>query len=199
MLCVNGAGRTTLDLALSRTSYRIFYGTNMGNPQLAERYGSRALANPLGISALLETADGFILLGRRNSRVAYYPDRLHPFAGSVEPGDAGSSGKADEPDRPPDLYAAMYRELAEELSLHRDEVTSARCVALVEDDALRQPELIFLVKAGISRDEAEHRLDAAEHRAGHAIRADRQSVAAAMSDPTLTPVAIASLERWLLR
>src|SRR5687768_10719470 len=45
-----------LHLELSPTSYKVFLGTNMAHPELADRHGPGILANPLGVSAPLETA-----------------------------------------------------------------------------------------------------------------------------------------------
>src|SRR5688572_15516619 len=42
-----------LHLALSRTSYKFHYGTNIREPSLADRYGETALARPLGVSCAL--------------------------------------------------------------------------------------------------------------------------------------------------
>src|SRR5580700_2692465 len=78
------AGKT-LELDLSQTSYRNFWGTNLNNPCLGERYGVSTMANPVGMSCALESADGFLILGRRSDSVAYYPSRVHPFAGTLEP------------------------------------------------------------------------------------------------------------------
>ncbi|HEX8911288.1 MAG TPA: hypothetical protein VF796_02935, partial [Humisphaera sp.] len=75
------AGRVVF--RLSRTSYRVFWGTNIMHPELADRFGAGVMANPVGVSPALETADGFLMLGRRNAAVAYYPARVHPFAGSL--------------------------------------------------------------------------------------------------------------------
>src|SRR6476619_7334639 len=100
----------------------------MTNPQLADRFGADVLANPVGLSTALETSDGFLLMGRRNERVAYYPGRLHPFAG-------------------------FRRELGEELSLDEPDVPLIRCTGIVEDVALRQPELIFRVECALTRKE----------------------------------------------
>src|SRR5215217_5568764 len=44
-----------MDLVFSRTSYKVFWGTNLCNPELGDRYGRRALANPVGVSPALET------------------------------------------------------------------------------------------------------------------------------------------------
>src|SRR5688500_1400802 len=110
----------TRTLALSTTSYKPFVGTNLENPHLADAHGRDVMANPVGVSALLETADGFLMLGRRTGSVAYYPSRVHPFAGALEPRDGA------------DPFLAVYRELAEELSLAREDVADVRCRGLVE-------------------------------------------------------------------
>lgn len=178
-----------LQLAMSKTSYKAFWGTNLQNPHLADRFGARALANPVGVSPALETADGFLLMGRRNASVAYYPNRTHPFAGCLEPGDVTSAGG-------PDLFAGVLRELAEELSLDADEVPLVRCTGIVEDTALRQPELIFRVRSTLTHDEIEARLAPEEHRASLAIPAREETVSTAVCDPALTPVGVASLLLW---
>src|SRR5688572_17160765 len=122
-----------LHLVLSNTSYKPFLGTNMTHPDLADRFGADVLANPLGVSPALETADAYLLLGRRNASVAYYPERVHPFAGAIEPRDGG------------DGFAAVRRELREELSLDDREVSEIRCTALVREPALRQTEMVFQI------------------------------------------------------
>ena len=51
---------------------------------------------PSESGASLLTRDGWLLYGRRNATVAYYPNRVHPFAGTLEPGDlADVFGAAD--------------------------------------------------------------------------------------------------------
>ena len=173
-----------LRLVLSRTSYKYFFGTNLTRPDLADRYGPGVLANPVGLSAALETVNGFLLLGRRTDTVAYYPGRIHPFAGALEPGDG------------PDVFAAVLRELREELSLEPHDVDHLRCAGLVEDDSLRQPELIFLARCRLSRRRVEEKLDPVEHNGVYPVPATPGGVAGATSDPALTPVAVASLLLW---
>jgi 8-oxo-dGTP pyrophosphatase MutT (NUDIX family) len=173
-----------LNLLLSDTSYKVFYGTNMRHPEVADEYGPEVLANPVGVSPALQTADGFLLLGRRNASVAYYPDRIHPFAGALEPGDGY------------DLFAAVRRELREELSLDDADVPEVRCTGLVFEHALRQTEFIFRANCALPRADLERRLDPQEHRGLHAIPATAAEVAAAARDPRLTPVAVASLLLW---
>jgi 8-oxo-dGTP pyrophosphatase MutT (NUDIX family) len=174
----------TLTLALSPTSYKLFLGTNLHNPQLARKFGRCVMANPLGVSALLETADGFLMLGQRNSSVAYYPDRVHPFAGTLEPRDGA------------DAFAAVYRELKEELALTRDHISDVRCTGLIEDAAILQPELIFTARCDLTRVEVDQHLDPTEHRATWAVPVQPDAIESAVRDPALTPVAVGSLLLW---
>lgn len=173
-----------LRLHLAATSYKVFLGTNLTRPELADRYGPAILANPVGVSPALETADGFLLLGRRSGAVAYYPDRVHPFAGALEPSDAG------------DVFAAVTRELREELALSEADVTDLRCAGLVEDRALRQPELIFLARCRLTKSRVEANLDPVEHRGTWSVPTARDAVQASLIDPELTPVAVATLLLW---
>lgn len=173
-----------LRLALSHSTYKPFLGTNMTHPELAEQFGPDVMANPVGVSPALETSDGFLLLGRRNASVAYYPERIHPFAGALEPRDGG------------DVFAAVRRELREELSLAGDDLTEVRCTGLVLEPALRQTEMIFRARAALSRDAIVQRLGREEHRGVYAVGATEAGVKAALTEPLLTPVAAAALLLW---
>lgn len=177
-----GTGR--LRLVLSNTSYKPFLGTNMTHPELADRFGPDVMANPVGVSPALETADGYLLLGRRNASVAYYPGRVHPFAGAVEPRDGG------------DGFAAVRRELREELSLQPDEITEVRCAALVREPALRQTEMIFRARVPVSRQRIIERLGREEHLGVYSVPATQSGIDEATADPRLTPVAGAALLLW---
>lgn len=168
-----------LTIALSRTSYRVFLGTNMARPTLpAEQRG-----NPVGVSSGLVTADGFFMLGRRSGNVAYYPHKLHPFAGSLEPGD------------PLDLFAQARRELHEELSIDPSDLSELTLLGIVEDLRLRHPETILRARTRLPRAEVERRMDRHEHAACWACRDTPAELAAAMERERdeLTPVGLASL------
>ncbi|MCS7033592.1 MAG: NUDIX hydrolase [Phycisphaerae bacterium] len=171
-----GASSSQLRLFLSLTSYRIFLGTNMTHPELPDE----SRANPLGVSTLLITADGFVMLGRRSGNVAYYPHRLHPFAGSLEPPaevrggstDATAAPAAEENPQPtpetcgmpvPDLFENARRELREELGLAANQITQMACLGLVEDLRLRHPEAILLARTVLSRRQIESSLRGHEH------------------------------------
>jgi hypothetical protein len=173
------AGR--LCLVLGHTSFKRFVGTHLIPGDLAERFGPRVRANPLGLSAVLQSADDFLLMGRRNAQVACYPHRVHPFAGSAT--DA-------------DVFGQMRRELFEEVNLGQGDIAQMRCIGLAEDQTIHQPELIFFVRSTLRRMQITDRLDAAEHDAVWFTRADPASVRQAMQEKILTPVAAASLLLW---
>lgn len=178
------ASPDALRLVLSRTTFKAFVGTNLSNASLADAHGANALANPLGLSVLLETTDGFLMLGRRNARVAHYPNRIHPFAGTLEPGDEGN------------LYSGARRELVEEISLAPGDTEILRCRGIVEDRSIRQPEAVFWCLARRARRDIEKSVDAREHRSSYAIPVTRCEVERAIQSPELTPVAVGSLLIW---
>jgi 8-oxo-dGTP pyrophosphatase MutT (NUDIX family) len=173
-----------LTLKISKSSYKTFVGTNMAHPEFADTFGPEVMANPVGVSPALLTGDNQLLLGRRSSTVAYYPNRVHPFAGCMEPKD-------------PDPFASVVRELKEELSLQQNELNDIRCIGIAEDQSLRQPELIFSVDTTRSRAEIEANLDPVEHHAIWAIPATDDEIKTAVKmDQQLTPVAIGALLLW---
>ena len=174
------ASPDALRLWVSPTSYKPFLGTNLTGVDVP----ASTLANPLGLSAALVTNDGWLMLGRRNASVAYYPNRIHPFAGSLEPGELAN------------VFKGVLRELEEEIGLGERDVAEMRCLGLIEDAKLRQPEIIFAVRAKRTRAEIESNLDAAEHHAAVAVQAQPRDVEAMMRDALMTPVAVGTLALW---
>ena len=174
-----------LTLRVSRTSYKAFLITNLFGPR---DLPSERRANPIGVSATLACGDGVLLFGRRGDGVAYYPRRLHPFAGSLEwPSDGGDV----------DVFAECRRELREELSLQAEEVPELAVVGIVEDVDLRHPEIVLHAATPLPWREVAGRLDPAEHNGVEPVPATVEAVAAAASDERFTPVARASMQLWL--
>ena len=119
-----------------------------------------------------------------SAKVAYYPSRVHPFAGCMEPNDV-------------DPFATIVRELKEELSLDETDIPEIRCTGIAEDKQLRQPELIFAARTTRSRAQIEAHLDPVEHQSIWAIPATADAImTAAPQDKHLTPVAVAALLLW---
>ena len=170
-----------LHIALSPTRYRILVGTNFSNPHFADTFGDAVMANPLGVSTGLITSDAFWIMGRRNRSVAYYPHRVHPFAGSLEV-------RAHV-----DLFDDIRRELREELSLSTAELSRLTFVGLAVDRNLRHPESIFLTQTHLTRQQITAQLDQDEHDGVWFTPATAEATSAAMNDADLTPIARAAL------
>jgi hypothetical protein len=167
-----------LRVRLSRTSYRVLVGTNFAHPELADTRGEDVMANALGVSCGLLSGDGHLVMGRRNGSVAYYPHRVHPFAGSVEIAPVI------------DLAANARRELGEEAKLDATDLTDIALLCLAEDRLLRHPEAIFLARTPLSRAEIERRVDPAEHHDAWSCRATSEGLSTAvLADADLTPIA----------
>jgi 8-oxo-dGTP pyrophosphatase MutT (NUDIX family) len=188
------ASADLLHLKLSPTSYRIFFGTHLSGRGAG--IDPRCRANSIGVSTGLLTSDGLLMFGHRSSAVAYYPNRVHPFAGTLEPRDGEN------------VFAAVRRELREELSLEPSSIESIVCLGLVEDSLLCQPELIFVARADLPAERIARQVDPAEHGKSWSIPANISEIDRALTVATsqMTPVAIATLlligrflgreERW---
>ena len=192
------AGRA-LRLTLAEVTYKEFVGTNLLNPQLRYLHGPEVLADPLGVSAAVVTADGFVLMGRRSARVFSHAGRLHPIGGIVQPGDHVGAV--------PDVFREVLRELHEELALPAEQVETPVCLGVVRAKAILQPELIFdvSVRADVEtiRRAAAEAPDAAEHVEFVPIRDHPGAMVTYLEThyEALTPVALATLllhgqRRW---
>ena len=171
----------TLNLDVSRTGYRQVVITNLHGPR---DLPPQSRANPVGVSAALETADGTLLFGRRGDNVAYYPGRAHPFAGSLEWPAAG---------RDIDVFAEMRRELLEELSLDSAEIVEKAVAAVAEDVDLQHPELLLRVRTTATAADLRTRIDVAEHDAAVAVDLTVPALSDALKNPSFTPIARAAL------
>ncbi len=145
-----------LRLQLGPVDFKTFLGTNLTHAHLRYEHGPDILGDALGVSAALQTADNFLLLGRRSEHVYYHPGRIHPIGGVVEPPEAAN--------RTPCPFDSMTEELEQELALAAGAVDEMLCLGLVRDKHIVQPELIFDVKV---------HADVAELRAGAVGAKDR--------------------------
>ena len=150
---VTGKG-TTLALSLSKTSYKNFVGTNMALFRDDVRIAPEHLANPLGLSALVICSDAKILLGLRGKGTFLYSGYWHTFGGTADLGDVGEDGSVS-------VFDVMARELEEELGITDEETSQLRCIGLVRDRFILQPELIFEARVALSSIEVAQRLHGA--------------------------------------
>ncbi len=137
-------GQAELRLTVGPSDYRDFVGTNLYNAHLLATLGRVCFSNPVGTTATIITRDGWLLYGRRNDRVAYHAGYLHTFGGGLEPADRDEDGSLD-------MFAALARELREELKVTDREIGSAVCVGVVRDTQIHQPEVLFDVYVSATR------------------------------------------------
>ncbi len=143
---LNGFGPTaqSLHLSLAPTCFRDFVGTNLAVATATEPVDPELLANPIGVSAIVRTSDGYLALGRRSQRVVHHGGRLHLFGGMLEPADKTVEGICDP-------FASVQRELHEELGVDREAIGDVVLVGLARDTSIVQPEFIFEAELSLSR------------------------------------------------
>lgn len=171
-----------LHLALGETGYKDFLGSNAAHPEWFDRHGAHALATPLGTSAALLTSDRRLVFGVRSPAVALYPGHAHPFGGTMDPVPR------------PDVFHEVLRELEEEVALAPADLAATEAVALIEDCALHQVELVFLVRCRLDQAALAARLDRAEHTALWSVEAEAGGLDRTLDDPqAMTAVTRATL------
>ncbi len=150
----------TLRLRLGLTCYRDFVGTNLYGRDRLARAGWERFANPVGTTATLVTADGLVCYGRRSARVAFHGGHVHTFGGALEGQDLAPDGTIDP-------WAALRRELAEELGLGPGDLLAPVCTGLIRDHQIFQPELLFEAGLTLTAAELARRWAEAESRDEH--------------------------------
>ncbi|MCO6437647.1 MAG: NUDIX hydrolase [Phycisphaerae bacterium] len=210
------------EIALGPTSYRDFLGTNLRRADEIAGQSPPYLSNPLGVSILPITSDGYVALGMRSDRVVQHAGMAHPFGGMVEPweGEPQVSTCADlhdtlpaatapgvpsqaesSPHACPDIFAAAVRELVEETGLREDEISPPVLIGLVRDLSILQPEAVFETHTRLCRTEFEARFsrhDDKEHASAiffrrSALPASASAVPHLLADLPLTPIAQAAI------
>jgi hypothetical protein len=175
------------------TDYATFYCTHYTRHDRMAEIGREHYANPLGVSANVITPDGFLVYGRRGPRVACHPHQVHTIGGTVTPRDIEPSAEPATSQRPPypHVFAAIWREVLEELRLEPAELGPIVCLGIVEDLALEHPELVFDVPVTVGRAELLSRLPAndLEH-AALVTCPDTPDGARRLLDSELTAVAV---------
>lgn len=153
------AGR--LVILAGPTTYREFVGTNLFQGHRRGQWGWERFANPIGTSAVVVTSDGWLLLGRRGPRVVFHAGFLHTFGGTLEEADL-AGGAAIDP------FAAVARELQEELGITQGELKRLVCTGFLHDSQIWQPELLFDAVLTVPRQALEARFAGRGERAEHA-------------------------------
>lgn len=146
-----------LFLTLAPTDYRAFLYSNFHRRVVAERFGRNFVNQGLGISALVRTRDGQIVLMKRSAEVGEYPNRLDVFGGHIDPGVHVREGR-------PDPCLAIREELREELNVHPAEMSRPVVRGLIRNTETTKPELIFSVSVSLNQEELSARARTAQDR-----------------------------------
>ena len=146
----------TLHLVLGDTSYKEYVATR--SPEFSLGRSREELSNALAVCSVLETSDGSILLDRRQG-VDIYAGRYHVIGGFFERDrDSTASAGDGTPDRQPDPFGAMRREIREETGITPADIREQYCLGLVYDVATPHAELCFLTRLQIALDEVRTRV-----------------------------------------
>ncbi len=163
-------------LTCSTSSYKWFFGTNGRNAAFARPWGPTALANAIGTSAALLSADGWLVFGRRAAGLALYAGFAHPLGGMLEVHELT------------DPTAGILRELEEEVGCTGADVMEVVLLGLGEDLALDQPELVWRVRTRLTRAALESRLNHEEHAGTWCVEATPEAVLAALAASDVTAI-----------
>jgi len=136
----------SLHLHLSRTCYRDLLFCNERVAEILKDFGEEALIRALGISVIIETADGFLPLMQRSQTLGEGAGLIDVFGGHVHPDDHARNGA-------PDVFLAIADELHTELNLTPEDFDEIYCAGLLENWQTRKPELIFETKIKLRFDE----------------------------------------------
>jgi hypothetical protein len=128
----------TLQLSLARTCYRDLLFSNANTDELLLALGESGPVRALGISAVIETADGLLPLIRRSEHVGEGPGGLDVIGGHVHPDEHARDGV-------PDVFFAIADEIHAELGIPFSLLDSFTCCGLLENWLQRKPELAFFV------------------------------------------------------
>lgn len=141
---------TELVLATSVTDYADFLLTNMDHPEWREEHGDALMADPIGVSAVLRTADGAVIYGRRSGRTHDSPGAYHVLP-------------SGHPHPPETVAEAIGNELVGEVGIELADVVEASVTGVVRSAGTGKPEITMVLSTGLTSDDLwARRADAVE-------------------------------------
>jgi len=143
-------GNDTFLLKMQATDYKSFYGTNVCNPGILPK---SELSNVLSACAVVETVEGTVFVGKRNTRLAETGGVWHVPGGTF--------------DVVINPIALMKRELAEELNISDTDIQYAVCLGFGENLLMKKPEFLCYYHLNLTEcqltDKIKDAPDQAEH------------------------------------
>ncbi len=147
-------------LKLRPSDYRSFMYSNFHREKILKYYGKAFVNQGLGISAVVRTGDGRIVLMRRSEQVGEYPGKLDVFGGHIEPGRHTVKGV-------PAPCLGIREELREELNLFTKDIRRLQIIGMIRNAETSKPELVFSAESALSvetiREKAKGAPDAGEY------------------------------------
>lgn len=134
--------RSEVIVYLGGTDYRETYGTNVSNPDLAQRFGVDSLGNGLAVCGLILGSDDTFLMLRRSQKVHDKPGWWHTVGGHFERSKMSCQ-------HVPDIEKALEHEVKEELPGLETTIESFMPVCLVQSVDSYKPEICYILKTGI--------------------------------------------------
>jgi len=186
------AGADAIQLDLSRTCYRDLLFCNAHVQDILNDFGETALVRALGISIIIETADGLLPLMQRSDTLGEGAGLIDVFGGHVHPDEHARNGA-------PDVFHAIADEVYTELNLKPEDCGEIFCVGLLENRLTRKPELIFETKISMTgdalREKSRHARERDEYTEILLVPADARAVQNMLRQQgsQLTPVGYGSL------
>jgi len=163
----------SLHLSFSRTCYRDLLFSNAHTEELVAKLGEAGPVRALGISAVIETADGFLPIIRRSAHVGEGPGALDIIGGHIHPDEHFYAGV-------PEVFVAIKDEIHAELGVPLDRLADCVCIGLTENFRHRKPELAFSVRLPVTMEQvrqlAQHAPEADEYSELLAIRTDESTL-----------------------
>jgi NTE family protein len=131
------------EILVNRTTYKEFLGTNVENPWIYNRYGSRFLSNPLVVSALIATEDGNLVFGLRGMELATDTGKTDAFGSFIKFSDFSAA-------KPFKISDAITENLRKMTGLSPAAIASVSCLGLVRNRTTLKPELLFSVRLSLN-------------------------------------------------
>lgn len=138
---------------LGQTNYKEYVATR--NLASLRQYGYEALSNPIGVSTILITSDGKLIIVKRSSGDG--TGSIDAIGGAVDTKEDLINGEVD-------FFHAAKRELAEELNFETVEnlepyLSHTVCLGLVYEYAgLCHPQLVFAAETNLPSEEIKQRI-----------------------------------------
>jgi ADP-ribose pyrophosphatase YjhB (NUDIX family) len=143
--------QTGLVIRTSETDYAEHLLTNVEHPEWRLERGPGVMAEAIGVSAVVQTSDGHVVLGRRSPRTHEGVGALHVIP-------------SGHPHPPQTIRDALYAELRDELGLRPDELSDEVVTGVARALPSGKPEITARFVARVSLVEVFDRWTSAEER-----------------------------------